>query len=154
MTEMATELRGLRSPPAAIQRTFDQQRSEAKRKGPIQRPNHCWHFHSGRYCTKRIRKSDLSHRPQLNAGCSLAAAFAQVHVRVDTPRHFELLQDPPQPASTTTSVSSDRAGVLDAIESSLASADNSTRLSLSSGFTVPIEAKLRQNIRVSDALQA
>ena len=40
-----------------------------------------------------------------------------------------------------TSVSSDRAGVLAAIETSLMSADKATQLSLSSGFTVPVQAE-------------
>ena len=41
----------------------------------------------------------------------------------------------------TTLVSSGRSGVLAAIEASLTSADKATKLSLSSGFTVPVEAK-------------
>ena len=55
----------------------------------------------------------------------------------------QLLQDSPQQASTTTSVSSDRAGVLAAIETSFASAsaDKAKKLSLLSGFTVPIETE-------------
>ena len=40
----------------------------------------------------------------------------------------------------TTSVSSDRAGVLAAIDSSLEEADQGTRLLLSSGSAMPIEA--------------
>ena len=44
-------------------------------------------------------------------------------------------------ASTTTSVSSDRAGVLAAIDSNLQEADDVTQLSLASGFTVPVEAE-------------
>ena len=47
----------------------------------------------------------------------------------------------PKQASTTTSVSSDRAGVLAAIDSNLQEADDVTQLSLSSGFTVPVEAE-------------
>ena len=44
-------------------------------------------------------------------------------------------------ASTTTSVSSDRAGILAAIDSNLQEADQATQLLLSSGFIVPIEAE-------------
>ena len=60
-------------------------------------------------------------------------------MRIVTPR--QLLQDPPQQASTTTSVSGDRTGVLAAIDTSLTSADKDTKLSLSSGFDVPVEAE-------------
>ena len=49
----------------------------------------------------------------------------------------QLLQDFPQQVPTTASVASDRAGVLAAIETSLASADKATKLSVSTGFTVP-----------------
>ena len=59
-------------------------------------------------------------------------------VRIVTPR--QLLQDSPQQASTATSVSTGRAGVLAAVELSLTTADNATKLSLSNGFTVPVEA--------------
>ena len=64
-------------------------------------------------------------------------------VRIVTPRQLRdiVLHDSPQQASTTTSVSSDRAGVLAAIDTSLTSADKATKLLLSSGSTVPVEAE-------------
>ena len=79
-------------------------------------------------------RNDLCHRSQLNL---FTAACEKV--RIVTPH--QLLQDSPQQASTTTSVSSDCAGVLAATETSLTSADKATKLPLPSGFTVPIEAR-------------
>ena len=56
-----------------------------------------------------------------------------------TPR--QILAPSPLQGSTATSVSSDRAGVLAAIDSNLQEADDVTQLSLASGFTVPVEAE-------------
>ena len=68
------------------------------------------------------------------------AACEEVRI-IDTTRPRQLLQESTQQVSTTTLVSSDWTGVLAAIERSLANADKVTKLSLSSGFTVPTEAE-------------
>jgi hypothetical protein len=134
MIEMATELRELRGLPAAIQKTFDEQISNAKGTDPAPEPlltMSQW---------KELQETNKKERslPPTPIKPGLFTEACE-KMRVVTP--LQLLQDSPHQASTTTSVSTDRAGVLAAVEQSLTNADNATKLSLSSGFTVPVEAE-------------
>ena len=134
MIEMATELRELRGLPAAIQKTFDAQISNAKGTDPAPEPlltMSQW---------KELQETNKKER-SLPPTPIKPGLFTEVceKMRIVTP--LQLLQDSPHQASTTTSVSTDRAGVLAAVEQSLTNADNATKLSLSSGFTVPVEAE-------------
>ena len=109
MIEMATELRELRGLPAAIQNTFDAQLSNARGAGPAPEPLLTlsqWKE------LQETNKKERSLPPTLIKPGLFTAACEKV--RIFTPR--QLLQDSSQQASTTTSVSSDRTGVLAAIE--------------------------------------
>ena len=113
--------------------------SVAKRKEASQHRNQCRHSPNGRPCKKRIRKNDLYQRPHttpVKKPGLFTAACEKVRL---TPR--QMFAPSPKQGSTTTSVSSDRAEALAAIDSSLNKADQVTQLSLSSGVTVPIEAE-------------
>ena len=134
MIEMATELRELGGLPAAIQKTFDAQISNAKGADPAPEPlltMSQW---------KELQETNKKER-SLPLTPIKPGLFTEVceKMRIVTP--LQLLQDSPHQASTTTSVSTDRAGVLAAVEQSLTNADKATKLSLSSGFTVPVEAE-------------
>ena len=134
MIEMAAELRELRGIPAAIQKTFDNQCSEAKGSEPAPEPLLTlsqWKALQETNKKERSRPATPVKKPWL-----FTAACEKVRL---TPR--QILAPSPKQASTTTSVSSDCAGVLAAVESSLKEADQVTHLSLSSGFAMPIEAE-------------
>ena len=127
---MATELRELRGPSAAIKKTFHQQLTEAKGANPAPRPLLTLSQWNELQETDKKERS-LPPTPVIPGLFTVTCEKA----RIVTPR--QLLQDSPQQASTTTSVSSDRAGVLVAIETSLTSSDKATQLSLSPDFPVP-----------------
>ena len=131
---MATELREFCGLPAAIQKTFDQQLSEAK--GANTAPEPLLTLSQWKELQEANTKEQSLPPTRVIPGLLTAACGK---VRIITPR--QLLQDTPQQASTATSVSSDRDGVLTAVKTSLTSADKATKLLLSSGFTVPVEAE-------------
>ena len=124
MIEMAAELRELRGIPAAIQKSFgEQQRSEAKGSEPEREPLLTLSQWKALQETNKRERSLLA-TPVKKPGLFTAACEK---VRL-APR--QILAPSPLQASTTTSVSSDRAGVLAAIDSNLQEADQVTQLSL------------------------
>ena len=122
--------------PAAtcIRKTFDDQRSEAKGSEPALEPLLTLSQWKALQETNKKERS-LPATPVKKPGLFTAACEK---ARL-TPR--QMLAPSPVQASPPTSVSSDRAGVLAAFDSSLKEADQVTQLSLSSGFTVPIKAE-------------
>ena len=127
---MVAELRELRGIPAAIQETFDDQRSEAKGSEPA--PERMLTLSQWKALQETNKKEhSLPVTPVKKTGLFTAACEK---VRLN-PR--QILASSPKQASTATSVSSGRAGVFAAISSSLSEADQVTQRPLSSGFTVP-----------------
>ena len=131
---------GMRAPPwngtAQIKKTFDAQISNAK--GTLTNPAPEPLLTMSQW--KELQETNKKER-SLPPTPIKPGLFTEVckRVRIVTPR--QLLQESPQQALTTTSVSTDRAGVQAAVELSLTNADNATKNSLSSGFTVPVEAE-------------
>ena len=117
---MPPELRELRGLPAAIQNPFDVQLSNARGADPAPEPSLTlsqWNE------LQEMHKKERSLPPTPVKPGLFTAACGKV--RIITPH--QLLQKFPHQASTTISVSSDRTGVLAAIETSLASADKATK---------------------------
>ena len=110
---MAAELRELRGIPAAIQKTFDNQRSKAKGSEPA--PESLLALSQWKALQETNKKErSLPATPVKKPG-KFTAASEKVRL---TPR--QILAPSPKRASTATSVSSGRAGVLAAIDSKIA----------------------------------
>ena len=138
MLAMATELRELRGLPRAIQKQFEEQ--QEKREGK-EKANSEPLLTMTQWKELLVTNKKATSLPPTPVKAGL---FTEVCAKVKaTPRHILQLASPTPAASTTTtpSVSTTRVEVIAALKLNLTTADNYSKFSLPSGYTVPVDAE-------------
>ena len=136
--QTSTELCESRGLPKAVQKQFEEQqeKSEGKDKG---KPEPLLTMSQWKELLESNKKAASLPPTPFKAGL-FTAACANIKA---TPRHSLQLASPTPAASTNTtpSVSTTRVEVVAALKTNLTIADNHNEFSLSSGYTVPVDAE-------------